>query len=400
MIVTKEYEEGKTRFLAADVDHYAGDHGQPTTSMPVFYNPRMRVNRDFSVLFLTSYLEKNSIDLLCEPLAGCGVRTLRYLNECPSDFSAFMFDVNPIAMDVMNKNIEKNNLSNRVETRRGNAKILLLTESREKRFDYVDVDPFGTPTPYLNAAFQALKPKTSLLALTATDMPALCGQYPRIAFRIYGGLSIKAPFTHEVAVRLLIGRSYQTAGMNDISINPLAVLSADHYIRVWLRVDASCDDANRNVNNMGFIRYCSSCMHADMVALQESLEHMFQHRSHECEGKVQSAGPLWIGPLFDMRFLDIAKEHYLDFESVFHNRVSKLLEKMVDEAELVSNPYIDLHALCDLHNFIPPKLSDVMENLAAKGFQVSRTHFRPTAIRTTALVDDVADSISELGGGK
>jgi tRNA G26 N,N-dimethylase Trm1 len=39
-----------------------------------------------------------------------------------------------------------------------------------------------------------------------------------------------------------------------------------------------------------------------------------------------------------------------------------------------------------------------MDNLIAKGFQVSRTHFRPTAIRTTASVDEVADTVSELGG--
>jgi tRNA (guanine26-N2/guanine27-N2)-dimethyltransferase len=260
------------------------------------------------------------------------------------------------------------------------------------------VDPFGTPAPYLNAAFQSLKPKKSLLSLTATDMPALCGRYPRIALRIYGGLSIKAPFSHEIAVRLLIGLSYRIAGMNDASIDPLAVLSADHYIRVWLRVNASCDSANRSANDIGFVRYCSSCMHTDMVSLRDSLEHVFQHVGEKCQGRVMSAGPLWIGPLFDTKFLEIAEKRYLDYESVFQNRVSKLLAKMIDEAELVNNPYTDLHALCDLHNLVPPKLTDVMDGLIEKGFQVSRTHFRPTAIRTSALVSDVADIISELGG--
>jgi tRNA (guanine26-N2/guanine27-N2)-dimethyltransferase len=398
MTVTKEYMEGKTKFLAADVDYYAGDHGQPTTSMPVFYNPRMRLNRDFSVLFLTSYLEKNSIDLLCEPLAGCGVRTLRYLNECPSDFPAFMFDVNPIAIEIMNKNIESNGFSKRVQTKQGDAKTLLLTESRDKRFDYVDVDPFGSPAPYLNAAFQSLKPNNSLIALTATDMPALCGRYPRVALRIYGGLSIKAPFSHEIAVRLLIGLSYRTAGMNDISIEPLAVLSADHYIRVWLKVNASCDDANRNASKMGFVRYCSDCMHVDMVPLHESLEHVFQHQITNCQGQIVLAGPLWIGSLFDSEFLETAQRHYLEYEELFHKRMPKLLRRMVGEAHLVNKPYIDLHALCDLHNFIPPKTIDVMDSLVERGFEVSRTHFRPTAIRTTALVSEVKDVVSDLGG--
>jgi tRNA (guanine26-N2/guanine27-N2)-dimethyltransferase len=400
MTITKEYMEGKTRFLAADVDHYAGDHGQPTTSMPVFYNPRMRLNRDFSVLFLTAYLEKNPIDLLCEPLAGCGVRTLRYLNECPGDFPAFMFDANPVAMKIMNKNIKINGVSKRVETRLGDAKILLLTESREKRFSYVDVDPFGTPAPYLNAAFQSLKPKNSLMALTATDMPALCGQYPRVAQRIYGGLSIKTPFSHELAVRLLIGLSYHIAGINDFSVEPLAVLSADHYIRTWLKVNASCEKANRNASNMGFVHYCPDCMHADVVPLRESLEHVFQHQISKCQGKILSAGPLWIGSLFDTKFIKTATKEYLNYEKVFHNRVFKLLRMMKEETELMTKPYIDLHALCDLHNFIPPKMNDVIDKLVEKGFRVSRTHFRPTAIRTTALVNDVADVVVELGGKK
>jgi tRNA (guanine26-N2/guanine27-N2)-dimethyltransferase len=399
MIVTKKYMEGKTSFLAADVDYYAGKHGQPTTSMPVFYNPRMRLNRDFSVLFLTSYLEQNPVDVLCEPLAGCGVRTLRYLNECSSSLHAFMFDANPIAIEVMKKNIEMNGVDERVETRHGDARTLLLTESREKRFDYVDVDPFGTPAPYLNAAFQSLKPRKSLLALTATDMPALCGRYPRIALRIYGGRSIKAPFSHEISVRLLIGLAYHIAGMNDFSIDPLAVLSVDHYIRVWLKVEASCDDANRSAGNIGFVRYCPGCMQADLISLQESLEHVFQHQIQKCQGQTVLAGPLWIGPLFKANFLETAKRVYLDSAKVFHKRLFKLLRKMDEETGLETKPYIDLHALCDLHNVTPPKVADVMDKLVEKGFQVSRTHFRPTAIRTTASVSMVANAIVELGEG-
>lgn len=399
MIVTKEYVEGKTKFLAADVDHYAGDHGQLTTSMPVFYNPRMRMNRDFSVLFLTSYLENNHIDLLCEPLAGCGVRTLRYLNECPGEFSALMSDANPIAIETIKRNIETNGCGKRAKSILGDAKELLLTESREKRFDYVDVDPFGTPAPYLNAAVQSLKQKGSLLALTATDMPALCGRYPKISLRIYGGTSIKAPFSHELAVRLLIGLSYHTAGMNDLSIDPLAVISADHYIRVWLDIRASCKEANRNASSIGFVSYCPICMHSEFISIQESLEHVFQHQKVNCRGKVVSAGPLWIGPLFKENFLKTAKKHYPDSENILHKRVGKLLKYMIEETKFMDKPYIDIHALCDLHNLVPPKSTDVMDKLIERGFKVSRTHFRPTAIRTTALVNEVVDIIVELGGG-
>jgi tRNA (guanine26-N2/guanine27-N2)-dimethyltransferase len=97
MTVKKEYTEGRTTFLSADVDHYSGDKKQPTSNLPVFYNPRMQLNRDLSVLFLTSYMKKHPVELMCEPLTGSGVRTLRYLNECPGDFHAIMCDANPLA---------------------------------------------------------------------------------------------------------------------------------------------------------------------------------------------------------------------------------------------------------------------------------------------------------------
>ena len=103
MTVLQEYTEGKTTFLTADVAHYTREKGQPTTDMPVFYNPRMRVNRDLSVLALSAYSVNHPIELICEPLAGSGIRTLRYLNEVEGDFKALLFDANPNAIATANR---------------------------------------------------------------------------------------------------------------------------------------------------------------------------------------------------------------------------------------------------------------------------------------------------------
>ena len=134
MTIEKEYTEGQTTFLSADVEHYSENKKQPSTSLPVFYNPRMRLNRDLSVLFLSAYLEKHSIESMCEPLTGSGVRTLRYLNECHGDFHAKMFDANPLAVETARRNVENLNLGDRADVMHGDAKVLLLTESRGKRF--------------------------------------------------------------------------------------------------------------------------------------------------------------------------------------------------------------------------------------------------------------------------
>ncbi|MFX1367161.1 MAG: tRNA (guanine(10)-N(2))-dimethyltransferase [Promethearchaeota archaeon] len=401
MIVEKEYTEGKTSFVSADVEHYTKTTKQPTTDMPVFYNPRMSLNRDFSVLFLSTYLQKNEIELMCEPLAGCGVRTLRYLNECQSNFQAVMFDANPVAVETIRKNIESNGLNRRATVLMGDAKVLLLKESRERRFDFVDLDPFGTPTPYLNGAIQSLQPKGGLLALTATDMPALCGVYPNVSLRKYGGFSIRAPFSHELAVRLLIGQVFNVASTNDSSISPLAVMSSDHYIRVWLRVAADKTGANKQAEEIGVVRYCKTCMHSDKLAFRTALTDLhFEHKRDECTGKLLFAGPLWIGKLYDKSFLKSAGNVLENLRDSLHKKVPSMFSMMSEEANLQKHMYIDLHALCDLHGLSPPKNVQVIENLEKNGFKATRTAFRPTAIRTDASVDEVAEIIAKLVGAE
>lgn len=396
MTIEREYTEGRTSFLSADIDHYSEEKGQPTTNLPVFYNPRMRLNRDLSVIFLSTYLKNHQIGIMCEPLTGSGVRTLRYLNECDGSFNAVMFDVNPQAVDTARRNIQRLGLDDRARVLEGNARVLLLTESAEKRFDYVDVDPFGAPTPYLSAAIQALSPKQGLLAATATDMPVLCGVYPKVSLRKYGGFSIRTPFVHELAVRLLLGHIYRVAGANDASIVPLTALSTDHYVRVWVTVEADKRRANRQSEDYGVIRFCPQCMSTQTLPLADHREE-FEH-ARDCNGKYREAGPLWIGSLFDRKFNHDALMVQRSMAVDFHRRVPEIMERITEEMELIDYPYTDLHALCDLYSLTPPKNAEVMEGLRSMGHRVSRTHFKSTAIRTDAAIEDIRKVIENITG--
>ncbi len=397
MTVLKEYKEGLVTFLSADVEYYTEDSGQPTADMPVFYNPRMRLNRDMSVIFASAFNNRSPMRYICEPLAGSGIRTLRYLREIQGDFEAVMFDTNPNAIEVIQRNIALNDLEDRARIVRGDARVLLLEESKGKRFDFVDVDPFGSPAPFLNAAVQSIIPRRGLLALTATDMPALCGVFPHVAQRKYGGLSIRAPFSHELAVRLLVGLAFSVAGMNDCSITPLAVLSTDHYIRVWLEQRSSRATANIHSKSIGIVRFCPNCMNYDIIPLTElGSMAQFAHIG-ECQAKIRVAGPLWIGPLYDNEFLREAKNIETQRDH-FHKKTSKIMHLMVQEQELTETPYVDLHELCDAYNLSPPRRQDVMDRLAENGYGVSRTHFRPTAIRTDASVEEVLRVLRDVIG--
>jgi tRNA (guanine26-N2/guanine27-N2)-dimethyltransferase len=324
-----------------------------------------------------------------------------YLKECQGTFDALMFDANPNAVETINKNIQSLGLSDRARAKHGDAKVLLLTESRGKRFDYVDVDPFGTPVPYLNASIQSMSPKGGLLAFTATDMAALYGVYPRVALRKYGGLSIRTPFSHELAVRLAIGHTFTVAGANDYSIAPLAVLSTDHYIRIWLQVKADRNEANSKADDMGLVMYCPECMHAEVIPLRSRQEYgKIEHQKEGCSGKLGTAGPLWIGRLYDTNILSAAERIMPEMDDVFEKRVMRMLKMMVGESALDTHPFIDIHALCDLHALVPPKLTRIISAIRESGNLAERTHFRPTSIRTDVKVGEVTDIIAELTGAK
>ena len=51
--------------------------------LPVFYNPLMKLNRDISILLLNA-LDKQDITI-ADPLAGSGVRAIRFLKELNKD---------------------------------------------------------------------------------------------------------------------------------------------------------------------------------------------------------------------------------------------------------------------------------------------------------------------------
>jgi tRNA (guanine26-N2/guanine27-N2)-dimethyltransferase len=81
-----------------------------------------------------------------------------------------------------------------------------------------------------------------------------------------------------------------------------------------------------------------------------------------------------------------------------HRRVPDIIDKIVEETELMEYPYVDLHALCDLYNLTPPKNVEVMEALQEQGHRTSRTHFRNTAIRTDAPIEEVRSVIETITG--
>lgn len=102
-------------------------------------------------------------------------------------------------MESIRKNIEHNKLNDLITASHEDA-TMVMYQNRKKRFDAVDLDPYGCPSIFLDGAVQCLV-NGGLLLVTATDMAVLAGNSPETCFLKYGAISLKSKACHEIVSR-------------------------------------------------------------------------------------------------------------------------------------------------------------------------------------------------------
>lgn len=390
---TEVVTEGKTNVVVPKLEAYVKEPWEYAPSKaPVFYNPVMKLNRDVAVLALQAYQSTVGREIsVCEPLAGCGIRGVRFAMEVEGVLKIVMNDINSKAVQLAQFNVERNNMVERVSVMNEDANLLLSQYAApRKRFDFIDVDPFGPPIPYLDAAIRALR-NGGLLALTATDMAPLCGVHPRACVRKYGGKPLRTEYCHELAVRLLIGCLTMMAAKHDVAIKVLFSHSTDHYIRAYVLTRYGARRADKSVQAVGHILHCFACFH------REAIKGMFSPlklKCPECGSKLNVAGPLWLGKLFDEDFRSLMeKEAYK--RRLKEKRLLKLLSLTRNEIDATITYYV-VDKICDKFNLPIPPLIKVIDGLKSAGFQAVPTHFNSRGVRTDAPASVLTHVVSSL----
>src|SRR3989338_5496254 len=201
--------------------------------MDVFYNPVMSLNRDISVLLLNS-INKSSMQI-ADPLAATGVRSIRFLKELYRNKikKIYINDNNRSAVKLIKKNLKLNDIKikNGIIISNKDANLFILNSTG---FDYIDIDPFGSPNFMLDAACKRLA-RGGILAVTATDTSALCGTFPKACIRKYWALPKKGPIMHETGLRILIRKIQLIAAQYGKALIPVFSYSKEHYMRVFLK---------------------------------------------------------------------------------------------------------------------------------------------------------------------
>ncbi|PIO00339.1 tRNA (guanine(10)-N(2))-dimethyltransferase [archaeon CG10_big_fil_rev_8_21_14_0_10_43_11] len=354
------FKEGKAEFHAFS--------GTISKKLDVFYNPDKAIDRDLNVMLMRYFTDAFEVKTGLELLAASGVRGIRLAKE--RGMVMTLNDINPDACALIKENAKKNKVS--VEVHNDDANRFL--KNYRGSFDYIDIDPFGTPMPFLESALLKLRKKNGVLAITATDSSALCGSYPKACMRKYASIPLKTAYCHELGVRILIKSVILAAAKYDIALTPLFSYARRDYMRVYFGARQGATRSNELLSQIGYFQHNF-----------KTLERGVYIPGKKAYGTVM--GPLWLGPLWDDTLMAYFKN--APFESPNKTALWNAIER---DAQIKTAGFYHLPNLFSKTG--KNKKRDVLiAQLEKKGFRASKTHFSPQGIRTNACVADIKKAL-------
>jgi tRNA (guanine26-N2/guanine27-N2)-dimethyltransferase len=208
----------------------------------------------------------------------------------------------------------------------------------------------------------------------------LCGVHAKACLRKYGGKPLRTEYCHELAVRLLAGCIAMVATKHDIGVHVVFSHSTDHYIRVYAQIAYGAQKADTSIKNLGYVLHCFSCLHRETARSRSNL-HI--EKCPECGSKMDWAGPLWLGKIFDRQFCELMAQE--NRHTAFRNnrKIATLLALAKKEAEAPATYYV-IDKISNKLSSPVPSVVALLKTLRDNGFEAVPTHFNSRGVKTTA----------------
>lgn len=407
-------------------DYQVIKEGMATVLTPktekVFYNPIQQFNRDLSVMGIKAWsevyqkskvgardykkrkLEDGRYIRILEALSATGLRALRYGHEIPEVKTVVANDLISDAIKSINRNIEYNKLEEIVESNQADATKYMNSDKMGDKFHVIDLDPYGSATPFIDGAIQSIK-DDGLLLVTCTDAAVLAGLgYPEKCFSLYGGNNFGSgmmgnEMNHEVGIRLILGMISREAAKYKKTIKPLMSVSIDFYFRLFIMVKTSPLEVKKLASNTMITYHCKGCgenMNQPLGRIEgfkfqlPKLTSIGQDKCEYCEHQYNVAGPMWGAPIHDLNFIEaLLKVNQESDETVYQTK--KRIKGMMTLCfnELNNQPfYFNLNQISSIFKSPPISIDQFAKALGnyngLDGWDISLTHAKKNCIKTNA----------------
>lgn len=391
----------------------------------VFYNHIQQFNRDLSVMAVRAWLEQHNENRLkkrkmddngetaspeskkfvriLEALSASGLRALRYGHEVPQVAKIVANDLLPAAVESINRSAEYNKLQHLVQGHEGDAIAYMGSIPEKDRFHAVDLDPYGTAAPFLENAVRSVV-DDGLLMVTCTDAGVLAGNgYPEKCYALYGGsnfgnTSFGLDTNHEAGLRLMLSTIAGVAAKHKKAIEPVLSLSIDYYFRVFVRVKTSPAKVKHLASTMMMVHHCIGCGYRVEQRMGRETSGKFQTPKAAfvgpncpcCNSPFHVAGPLWGGNLHNHEFVDKVLEINASADKKVYGTTERIKGMlMLAKQELETPFYFSLGRLPSLIKASTIPITEFTRAVGNLGHDVSLTHAKANAIKTTAPWEDI-----------
>lgn len=351
-----------------------------------------------------------------DALAATGLRSVRYCKEIPLVRQVTINDLDHNATIVAGQNCKNNGVpDNMYKINTGDACHLMYTAARDitKQYDVIDLDPYGSVIPFLDAAVQAVS-DGGLMCVTCTDMAVLAGKYPEVCYSKYGSMPLKAAYCHEMSLRILLHSIEAAANKYGRHIEPWISLSIDFYVRVFIRVhDSPAQVKNSCLKNI-LVYQSTQCPSFYIQPIGKTNKELEKNNSHtyvastvtlpskctETGGNLKMGGPFWGDYIHKQDVVDAilrrisAEESSFPFPIATIKRMRAMLSSISEELKDVVFYYKIDDLASTIGVAVPPKHL-IHAILTKYGYRFSEFHHEPNSIKTNAPQQFVWDFMRE-----
>lgn len=332
-----------------------------------------------------------------EGLAASGLRSVRFALEVPGLASITANDFSAKAASLIARNAEHNKVAHLVHASQRDASMVMYdARARKQRYDVIDLDPYGSPSPFLDAAVQAVS-EGGLLCITCTDMAVMAGNSGETCYSKYGSISIKSKFCHEMALRIILHSLDQRANVYQRYIQPLLSVSVDFYIRVFVRVHTGQAKVKNSASKQALVYNCVGCGSFHLQRMGKRMSHGKNMKysaatgppvstsCEHCGQRHQLGGPIWAEPIHDLDFVQKVLSAVAGNPTRFgtSKRIQGVLSMITEELQDVPLYYTMDHLSSTVH-CNTPALLPFWSALLHAGHRVSLTHACKNAVKTDA----------------